>query len=291
MPYASNDELPAAVKSAYSDRCQTVFRKAFNGADGDEGSKFAQAHTAAKNCEANTKAAPLEVKASVVDENHLRVLAIPFGGPLAGRDLDGDYFTPRTDIKADWFDSRPVLWHHGQDPYGVMGTTVLGKAVLDDEPEEDGWWVDVWLKAGERRARLVEQLAAKAPLYGSSQALPSLVKRKADGEITVWPYIEQTLTTSPQNAYSVVRSAKALLDDFDSAEIPVADAMKAWVAELDSLGTSLTAPSGMGEPAAKAGRVLSAANERTLLDAMASIQAILDKLRSTDSQAESESQS
>ena len=38
-------------------------------------------------------AAPRELKASLIDDNHFRVLAIPFGGPLKGRDLDGDYFT------------------------------------------------------------------------------------------------------------------------------------------------------------------------------------------------------
>lgn len=50
MPYATNDELPQEVRSRYNDRCQTVFREAFNRADGDEASRFAQAHTAAGNC-------------------------------------------------------------------------------------------------------------------------------------------------------------------------------------------------------------------------------------------------
>lgn len=289
MPYASNDELPAAVKSAYTDRCQTVFRKAFNAADGDEASQFAQAHTAAKNCMDATagKAAPLELKATLVDDNHFRLLAIPFGGPVRGRDLDGDYFTRRTDIKADWFESRPVLWHHGMDPTGLMGTTVLGKAVLDDEPTDEGWWVDVWLNAGERRTQLVKALAAKAPLYGSSQALPSLVKRKADGEITVWPYVEQTLTTSPQNTLSVVRSAKALLDDFDDAEIAVHGALKAFLADLDDLGADLS-PTWLqtGDVEAKAGRVLSAANEAALRAALEQLDRVLAQLQRSDNQAQ-----
>lgn len=227
------------------------------------------------------------LKATLIDDNHLRLLAIPFGGPVRGRDLDGDYFTPRTDIKADWFDSRPVLWHHGMDPTGVMGTTVLGKAVLDDEPEEDGWWVDVWLKAGERRAQLVKALAAKAPLYGSSQALPSLVKRKADGEVLVWPYVEQTLTTSPQNALSVVRTAKAVLDDFDHAEIPVQGALKAFLADLDDLGADLSPTwARPGEAEAKAGRVLSAANEAALRAALDQLEQVLAKLQRSDDQAQ-----
>lgn len=55
MPYASNADLPAAVKSAYSDRCQTVFRNAFNGAQGDDATRFKIAHTAAGNCANATK--------------------------------------------------------------------------------------------------------------------------------------------------------------------------------------------------------------------------------------------
>lgn len=50
MPYASNAELPPAVKKAYSGRCQSVFRRVFNDHDGPESGAFAVAHTAAKNC-------------------------------------------------------------------------------------------------------------------------------------------------------------------------------------------------------------------------------------------------
>src|SRR5688572_24653345 len=95
---------------------------------------------------------PTEVKAKLVSDDHFRLLAIPFGGPLGGRDLDGEYFTAKTDIKPDWFSERPVLWHHGQDEF--MSDTVIGKAT-DLTLEEDGWWVDVWIKHGERRADLV----------------------------------------------------------------------------------------------------------------------------------------
>jgi hypothetical protein len=55
VPYADNDELPDAVKARYSARCQTVFRNAFNGADGDEASRFKIAHTAAGNCKGSGK--------------------------------------------------------------------------------------------------------------------------------------------------------------------------------------------------------------------------------------------
>ena len=33
----------------------------------------------------------------------------------------------------------------------MMTGHVLGKSILDPDPEEDGWWVDIWLKAGNKR--------------------------------------------------------------------------------------------------------------------------------------------
>jgi hypothetical protein len=226
----------------------------------------------------NDYTAPSQVKATVIDEDHFRLLAIPFGGPLGGKDLDGEFFSAKTDIKPDWFTERPVLWHHGQDRY--MSDTVVGKAT-DLTLEDDGWWVDVWIKHGEQRAELIKRLASKAPLYGSSGTIGYLRKAAKGGEILVWPYVEQTLTTSPQNTLSVAKPAKALLDDYASAFIPVRGHMKAFLdsaAHLDNLGTDLPLTSDGGDVAAKAGRVLSARNERALRDALASIAAMLDEM-------------
>ena len=190
------------------------------------------------------------IKATLVDDNHLRLLAIPFGGPVGGRDLDGEFFTRRTDIKRDWFTERPVLWHHGQD--SLMGDTVIGKAILDDEPDEDGWWVDVWLNHGERRTKLVKRLSEKAPLFGSSGTIGYLKKAAPSGEILVWPYVEQTLTTSPQNTFSIVKPAKAVLDDFIEADLATG-ALEAAVAFEQAVKADLTPTSDAGKATAMAG--------------------------------------
>ena len=190
------------------------------------------------------------LKATLVDDNHFRLLAIPFGGPVKGRDLDGEYFTRRTDIKRDWFAERPVLWHHGQD--SLMGDTVIGKAIVDDEPDEEGWWVDVWLNHGERRVNLIKRLSEKGPLFGSSGTIGYLKKAAPTGEILVWPYVEQTLTTSPQNTFSVVKPAKAVLDDFIEADLATG-ALEAAVAFEQAVKADLTPTSDVGEAAAMAG--------------------------------------
>jgi hypothetical protein len=145
-----------------------------------------------------------------------------------------------------------------------MNGVLIGKAknlTMDDE----GWWVDLWLNAGEKRLSLVKSLAEKgAQLFGSSYAYPNLVKRGKAGHIDVWPYMMQTLSTSPQNIHSVHRPAKAMLDAFNQADITVDARLADILTELDTLrdlDANLT-----GEAAAKAGRELSGANLKEIED-------------------------
>jgi hypothetical protein len=203
-----------------------------------------------------------------------RLLAIPFSGPIPspdgkGRDLDVEYFDEETDIKPSWFEERPVDWHHGKDPTGVMNGVLVGKG-KNLTQVEDGWWVDLWLTAGEKRLSLIRKLAEKgAQLFGSSYAYPNLVRRGKAGHIDVWPYMLQTLSTSPQNTHSVMRPAKAVLDAFDQADIAISDrVLRRMLAALDDLrDLPATAANGRLDPArdlldraAKAGRELSGRN-------------------------------
>jgi cation transport regulator ChaB len=284
MPYDNIGELPDAVRSRYSPRCQKVFMDAFNramsgggiGGKQDEAGAFKVAHTAAGMCKgagAFGLEAPSVSKAEPLDADAMdawfegkiprRLLAIPFTGPIPGPsgkslDMDGEYFDENTDIKPDWFTERPVDWHHSQDPSGKLNGVLIGKA-KNLQMDEDGWWVDLWLNAGERRLALVRKLAEKgAELFGSSYAYPNLVKRGKAGHIDVWPYMMQTLSTSPQNTNSIHRPAKAVLDAFTRADIavePILADVLTELATLRDLDANLT-----GEAAAKAGRELSGAN-------------------------------
>lgn len=160
------------------------------------------------------------LKATLLDDDAFRLLAIPFGGPIPsphsarGVDLDGEWFSERTDIRPDWLRARAVDWHHGADR--TLRREVIGKAV-DPVMEEDGWWVTVWLEHGQRRLDLIRKLAERgAAIFGSSESVAGLVRRdKASGEILQWPYWRQTLSTSPQNTYSVIRPVKAVLEGTD----------------------------------------------------------------------------
>ncbi len=171
------------------------------------------------------------IKAERLSNAKWRVLAIPFGGPFkGGKDLDGEYFSPNTDVKPDWFRERPVLWHHAKDM--TIGDESPGTE--DDlKMERDGWWGTMWLDRSARYWEMVSEMLAAGKVFGSSGALGHLVRKAKDGEILVWPHIEQTLTPTPANPFSRVVPAKAA-DDFTSAGI-------AWQ-DLSDLGADL--PSG-----------------------------------------------
>lgn len=176
------------------------------------------------------------LKAEHVRGSKWRVLAIPFGGPVRGRDLDGEYFSPRTDIKADWFPQRPAIFHHGGDV--EMKDEIVG---MEDPPdkERDGWWAEMWLNRQSAYYDRLDKMLEQGKLYGSSGSMPHLVRKASDGEILVWPHVEQTLTFTPINPYSRITASKAVRD-YDSAGIELDPALKGLLADLEAL-TDLSA--------------------------------------------------
>jgi cation transport regulator ChaB len=72
MPYRSNRELPKAIRDNYSERCQDVFRNAFNTdyeKNKSESRAFGVGNVAAKNCMKNTTRDSREInKAEVVEK-------------------------------------------------------------------------------------------------------------------------------------------------------------------------------------------------------------------------------
>lgn len=188
------------------------------------------------------------LKAEQIGTAKWRVCAIPFGGPLkGGKDLDREYFSPRTDPKPHWFKEHPVLFHHGQDKLvGDADVGVQGEIVKED----DGWWAEMWLDRQSQYFARLDGMMRAGKMYGSSGSMSHLVKTAPDGEILVWPHVEQTLTLTPANVYARVSAGKAV-DDFQSAGIQLDPAIRGLLTELDTLTTDLASdlPSGGGDPA------------------------------------------
>jgi hypothetical protein len=187
------------------------------------------------------------LKAEQLAKNKWRVLAIPYGGPFDGKDLDGEFFSPNTDIKPDWFDRRPVVFHHGLDD--TLKDETLGTE--DDlEKKDDGWWATVWLDRANQYWARVNKLLSEGKMFGSSGALGHFVRKDhKTGEIQVWPHIEQTLTPTPANPFSRIVPIKAI-DHFTTAGIAVDDDDRRLLLTDDGsleLGSEL--PQGGDDPA------------------------------------------
>lgn len=186
----------------------------------------------------------IPLKSEVLHTGKYRVLALPFGGPIKGKDLDGEYFSGNTDPKPEWFRERPVLFHHGLDK--TISDSMIGRQGPITKGGE-GWWADIWIDKQNKYFAQIDSLIQSGRMYGSSGSMPHLVKKASTGELLIWPHIEQTLSPLPRNPYSVVRATKAL-DDYSEAGLDVSRIL----AELQALSTDLRGTSATGDSAAKA---------------------------------------
>jgi hypothetical protein len=222
-------------------------------------------------------------------------MVLPFSGPLpggkAGLDIDGEYFDETTDTVGPFpflrtHNRRVVDWHH--DGAGVpahaqwMKGAILGEIVLDAQPSEltyedevyEGIAADWWANAGDRRMKLVQELARRnKPIFGSTQTVPWSIQKASDGHLEVWPIIRHTMSTSPQNTHAVVPSLKASLLDPDSDAVDFSHisvvALKAAMLGLDALAESARGEAPAADDgAAVSDEELSAEDEEALTGAL-----------------------
>ncbi len=152
-----------------------------------------------------------------LDENgRIGGYLVVWGSP-AQRDLQGEYFTPETELGLDWYDRRPALYHHGQD--AALKSALVG--VLDTlRADEIGLWAEAQLERRLRYFRALVQLVKRGALGWSSGSLPQLREVASDGRILRWPIVEGSLTPTPaeprQTRIQSLKSAYAALG-LDSA--------------------------------------------------------------------------
>jgi hypothetical protein len=122
------------------------------------------------------------------------------GSPNVNADgSTGEYFTPSTVLesshtKAGLFD---VDWEHAQGEAGddVLGVVDWKTARIDDK----GVFVERVLNRRNRYVQWLEELGwfDDGTLGTSSQAEPGGVEKAADGQITHWPLVRDTITVQP----------------------------------------------------------------------------------------------
>ena len=164
------------------------------------------------------------------EESNLRVLGIPFGGPIKGRDADGEAFHEDTNIWIKEGDSIPLTYYHGfgpDDPDEVQpNPVVIGRAKYTGA-DERGHWFEPRFDTEEPLAQRVLADAAKAK--ASSGAVGHLVRMGKGGLIDVWPVGE--LAVFDTNEWRLPANELAVIEA--KAEVPEA-AVQAEQAKPDA---------------------------------------------------------
>ena len=146
-------------------------------------------------------------------ETGWRVLGVPYGGPIKGRDLDGECFTEDTDIWLKTGDQVNVTYYHGFGPDAPDAMqerpVVIGRAIYTGK-DERGHWFEPMLDFDEPLAqRLI--MARAENLRASSGSVSHLVRMGKGGLIDIWPVGELALFDTnewrlPANDYAVIEA-------------------------------------------------------------------------------------
>src|SRR5271157_2076311 len=247
MPYASTTDLPDSVK-ALPVHGQEIYRAAFNNAyeeykdkPNQEALAHATAWTAVKKQYKKqgdkwvAKEAkkimnvPMAVKFVNEEEGIIEALAVPYGGPFEGKDIQGEYFTKDTDLCEAWFPGgRPILYQHGLDPEIKADVVGHDTAIIK---KDDGRWIQGQLNKSYKYWEALKALIKAGKLYLSSSSVPHLVTKALDGAITRWPWVETSLTPTPANPLAVISVLKAI-EDLEALGMDIPLELVAEVQEL-----------------------------------------------------------
>lgn len=138
-------------------------------------------------------------------EDEIEGLLLPWGGIHNGKDLDGEYFSAKTNFCLEWFPepaTRPLLYDHGLDP--DAGPTVVGRIKSIEIKADTGGWMQAQLDKQSKYFAAIKEMVERGKLYLSSGAMAHLVQRGAKGELLRWPVVEGSLTPTPANLLATV---------------------------------------------------------------------------------------
>lgn len=152
-------------------------------------------------------------------------------GNTRDTDLQGEFFTPNTEFCLNWFEERPVLYHHGMDDSTGLKKIGTFKTIKADDI---GLWVQAQLDLRDKYAQAVYDMTAAKQFGWSSGSVDHLVKISESGEILVWPLIEGSVTPTPaQPSKTAVRPIKGAMEVINqNANEPQYISMRAFKAVL-----------------------------------------------------------
>jgi len=147
-------------------------------------------------------------------------IKVAYGGPFAGRDAQGEYFSARTDLDEEHYPTPPVTYYHGFNENGQpQGKPIFIGKTLKRENRADGHYLTAQLRAGNAYAERTYAAALKGEAVASPATAVHLRRKEADGHLAYWPIIEIAAwdyapDRKPANPWSVARPAlKAIYDE------------------------------------------------------------------------------
>ncbi|MDO8672571.1 MAG: hypothetical protein Q7O66_14240, partial [Dehalococcoidia bacterium] len=153
---------------------------------------------------ANEPDAGKSVKFVDQSDDQIKGCLAPWGGIFNGKDLDGQFFSNRTNFCLDWYKGdRPLLWNHGLD--SETQTEVVGRIQSLEVKSNTGLWMRAQLDKQSQYFEAIREMVKAGKLYLSSGAMAHLVKVDSKtGEILRWPVTEGSATPTPSNLLATV---------------------------------------------------------------------------------------
>lgn len=126
----------------------------------------------------------------------LDILGVPFGGHLAGRDMQGEAFYKGTDINLEPGEIVPLTYFHDRRPNMVIG---LAKYV---KMTKDGYlFLGLMDRDTELGKRIVKAIDQGKDVKASSGSEPEAIKRDNNGLIRYWPVVEISIFDTNNERY------------------------------------------------------------------------------------------
>jgi len=128
-----------------------------------------------------------------IGEDRIGGYLVRWGSPQE-KDIQREYFTKDTNFELDWYEKRPLLYHHGMDK--TLKSTKIG--TIDAIKIDDvGLWAEAQLDLRHRYVNALRSLVKNGVLQFSSGAMSHLVETEPDGWIKRWPMPEGSMTPTP----------------------------------------------------------------------------------------------
>lgn len=114
-------------------------------------------------------------------------LGLPFGGPYGGRDMDGEFFSPRTNFGIEKGHMLPTTYFHGRNERGMLEAMpeFLGKSEYMGIQEKGGWFMSRVNKSN-RRAQKLYTAGRENRLRASTSLAGKLRRILPSGELLMW---------------------------------------------------------------------------------------------------------